>query len=168
MNRLLAATLMTAAVLAPGLSHALSCMAPNPGHEINWMQDRKAPVTVMTGRLTAVTSIPDITPEDPQGIATYRLDGSQITASGIEQDRSVTVTITGICAASWCAAMPREDTPQLYVLEGEGEALTATIGPCQGTVHGIPDAAQTKALQQCLTDGRCGEADILALEEMWN
>jgi hypothetical protein len=122
----------------------------------------------MTGRLTPLDEVPDITPEAQEQSVRYRLEGTRITAHGAAPTQTVDVTLTGVCAGPWCASLPRDGDERLYVLEGEIGQLSATIGPCQGTVHAIPDAEQTEALQRCLRNGKCSDADVAALEIRWN
>lgn len=153
---------------APGIAHALSCMAPNPAHEINWMLEKGRKVALITGRLTPVSEVPDLTPEGPPVLANYRLDGSRITEGNVVPVTGVEVLLTGVCAGPWCASLPRTTDPQLFVLEGEDETLTATIGPCQGTLHRPPDPDQVEALQRCLKGGGCSDNDVMLLEPRWD
>ena len=148
----------------PMVAHALSCMAPNAGRELNAMLENDTPVAVVAGKLLPPAHVPR-----RKGHATvtirYRVEGTRLAPDGRNLPFEADIDLESNCVAVWCPELPAEPLDGLFILRDRGRTgFALTTGPCPHGLYVAHDDARIDALERCLAKGACEAAELEILD----
>lgn len=147
------------ALLAPVPALALSCLSPSVERSYAQFHAEEDSYVVVHGRLTLDASkLPTgmTADRDPPRMTLIpaKLRGTSLNAKGFVLPFEQEVTLEVRCLGPWCGGVQNgEDVLAFVRKDAKGYAIN--VGPCGGSVFGMPKATLLKRVQQCMTQQNC-------------